>query len=102
MQLLKHMFKKMDPSVMKTNAEKTHGDIQLSFKYEATRELLLIKVIKCRDLSAKDLRGKTADPYVQVKNRQLLRLNHYVHSELLDMFSQVQYYMYSSSKRCPV
>ena len=66
MQLLKHLFKKMDPSVMRTSAQTTHGEIQLSFKYEATKELLLVKVIKCCDLSAKDLRGHCSDPYVKV------------------------------------
>lgn len=68
-QLLKHLFKKMDPSVMRTSAQSNHGEIQLSFKYEATKKLLLVKVIKCRGLSAKDLCGHTADPYVKVKKR---------------------------------
>lgn len=65
-QLLKHLFKKMDPSVMRTSAQSNHGEIQLSFKYEATKKLLLVKVIKCRGLSAKDLCGHTADPYVKL------------------------------------
>ncbi len=66
MQLLKHMFKGMDPTVMMTSAARPHGEVQISFKYEATREMLLVKVIKARDLSAKDLRGRAADPYVKV------------------------------------
>ena len=56
----------MDPTVMMTSAERPHGEVQLSFKYEARREMLLVKVIRARDLSAKDLRGQTADPYVRV------------------------------------
>ena len=67
MQLLKHMFKRMDPTVMMTSAERPHGEIQLSFKYEARREMLLVKVIRARDLAAKDLRGRAADPYVKVR-----------------------------------
>ena len=56
----------MDPTVMKTSSQTTLGEVQLSFKYEPTKELLLVKLIKCRDLVAKDLRGKAADPYVKV------------------------------------
>ena len=66
MQLLKHMFKRMDPTVMMNSAERPNGEIQLSFKLDAAGETLLVKVIKARDLVAKDLRGKAADPYVKV------------------------------------
>lgn len=66
MQLLKQMYKKMDPTIMKTATYTTHGEIELGFKYMPTKELLLVKVIQARDLNAKDLRGKTSDPYVQV------------------------------------
>ena len=67
MQLLKHMFKRMDPTVMMALSERPHGEVQLSFKLDATRETLLVKVIKARDLTAKDLRGRAADPYVKVR-----------------------------------
>ena len=66
MQLLKQLFKKMDPSVMNVGASSTMGEVQLSFKYNAEQQILLVKVIRCRDLSAKDLRGKSSDPYVKV------------------------------------
>ena len=66
MNILKQLFKKMDPSILKTSTFSDHGDVQLSFKYDPTRELLLVKVICCRDLEPKDLRGKSADPYVKV------------------------------------
>ena len=66
MQLLKQMYKKMDPSIMKTSTYQTHGEVELSFKYLPTKETLLVQVIRARDLNAKDLRGKSSDPYVQV------------------------------------
>ena len=72
MQLLKHMFKRMDPTVMMTSSERPHGEVQLSFKLDATRETLLVKVIKARDLTAKDLRGRAADPYVKVRYIHLM------------------------------
>lgn len=67
MQVLKHLFKKMDPTIMQTSADSVHGEIELSFKYDVSSELILVKVIRCLDLSAKDLRGKSADPFVKVK-----------------------------------
>ena len=66
MLLLKQMYKKMDPSIMKTATYTTHGEVELAFKYMPTREVMLVKVIRARDLNAKDLRGKSAEPYVQV------------------------------------
>ena len=66
MQMLKQMYKKMDPTIMKTATFATNGEVELSFKYIPTREIMLIKVVQARDLNAKDLRGKTSDPYVQV------------------------------------
>ena len=67
MQILKHLYKKMDPTIMKSATFATNGELELSFKYLPTREAMLIKVIQARDLNAKDLRGKTSDPYVQVQ-----------------------------------
>ncbi|CAH1784050.1 unnamed protein product [Owenia fusiformis] len=64
-QLVKHMFKKMDPSVMKTTVD-VMGDLQLSFKYDFARGLLLLKVLKARELVCKDPRTKSADPYVKL------------------------------------
>ena len=68
MQILKQMFKKMDPTIMKTATYASHGDIQLSFKYDHNDQVLLVLVIKGRDMQAKDLRGKTSDPYVLVSD----------------------------------
>ena len=66
MVLVKQMFKKMDPTIMKTATYAEHGDVQLSFKYQQSEQVLLVQVLRARGLQAKDLRGKTSDPYVQV------------------------------------
>lgn len=63
--MLKGMFKQLDPSVMKAVGE-VRGEVQLSYKYDFKRHLLLVKVIKCRELRSKDLRSKMSDPYVKV------------------------------------
>ena len=65
MQNLKQLFKKMDPTVMKVHG-KSHGEVQISFKYEASKSVLLVKIINARDLAAKDLRGKSNDPYIKL------------------------------------
>ncbi|KAK3101636.1 hypothetical protein FSP39_005068 [Pinctada imbricata] len=65
MQLLKGLFKQLDPSVMKAVGD-VRGEIQLSFKYDFKRHLLLVKVIKCRELRSKDMRSKMSDPYVKL------------------------------------
>lgn len=63
--MLKGMFKQLDPSVMRAVGE-VRGEVQLSYKYDFKRQLLLVKVIKCRELRSKDLRSKMSDPYVKV------------------------------------
>ena len=65
MQLLKGLFKQLDPSVTSTVGD-NNGQVQLSFKYDGTQNLLLVKVLKCRDLRNKDIRTKASDPYVKV------------------------------------
>lgn len=65
-QMLKGVFKKLDPSVMKP-VDSVKGEIQLSFKYDFNNELLLVKVIKCRELSNKDIRSKMADTFVKLE-----------------------------------
>ncbi|KAH3872547.1 synaptotagmin-5-like [Dreissena polymorpha] len=65
-QMLKGLFKKLDPSVMKPLGD-IKGEIQLSFKYDANNEMLLIKVIKCRDLANRDIRGKMSNFYVRME-----------------------------------
>ncbi|XP_048740637.2 synaptotagmin-10-like [Ostrea edulis] len=65
MQLLKGLFKQLDPTVMKSVVG-VRGEIQLSFKYDFKRHLLLVKVIKCRELRSKDLRSKMSDPYIKL------------------------------------
>jgi hypothetical protein len=59
------MFKKLDPSVMKATSD-VQGELQISFKYDPKEERLLVKVIKARELNAKDLRGSGSDPFVKV------------------------------------
>lgn len=66
MKLLKLMFNKMDPNIMNATSRRERGEIELSLKYEQTRQLLLVKVIRARNLDPMDLRGKSADPYVKV------------------------------------
>lgn len=68
MQILKGLFKKLDPTVMKAVGD-VRGEIQISFKYDFKRHLLLVKVIKCRELRSKDLRSKMSDPYVKLELR---------------------------------
>ncbi|XP_022106455.1 synaptotagmin-1-like [Acanthaster planci] len=63
--ILKQLYKKMDPAVMKTLGD-AKGEVKLSLKYDQHRQLLMVKVISARDLSAKDLRGKESDPYVKL------------------------------------
>lgn len=67
MVVLKQMFKKLDPSVLKTSASSANGEIQLQLKYMSRDKVLLVKVVQARDLSARDLRGKECNPYVQVR-----------------------------------
>ena len=66
MQLLKQMYKKMDPTILKSASYVTNGEVEIAFKYMPTREIMLVKVVRARDLNAKDLRGKVANPYIQV------------------------------------
>lgn len=70
--MLKALFKKLDPYVMKPVGD-VKGEIQLSFKYEIEHGLLLIKVIKCRDLANKDIRAKMSSFFIKL---DLLPDNH--------------------------
>ncbi|XP_072027375.1 synaptotagmin-1-like [Amphiura filiformis] len=63
--ILKQLYKRMDPAVMKSLGE-AKGEVKLSLKYDRRRQMLLVKVVNARDLSAKDLRGKASDPYVRL------------------------------------
>lgn len=65
LKVLKSLFKKLDPTVVKSPND-VNGEIELSFKYDTKRQLLLVKVIRCRGLCAKDIRTKASDPYVKV------------------------------------
>nr|XP_054750442.1 synaptotagmin-6-like [Lytechinus pictus] len=64
--ILKQLFKRMDPAVTKTLGD-AKGEVKLSLKYDKRRSMLLVKVVSARDLSAKDIRGRTSDPYVQME-----------------------------------
>lgn len=63
---LKSLFKKLDPSVLNQRG-KMQGELKVSYKFVADQSLLLAKVILAQDLSPKDLRGESADPYVKVE-----------------------------------
>ncbi|KAL3853077.1 hypothetical protein ACJMK2_016656 [Sinanodonta woodiana] len=65
-QILKGMFKKLDPTVMQVPGE-DRGEIELSFKYDYAKEILMIKVIKCRDLRNRDLRSKMFETFVRLQ-----------------------------------
>ena len=67
MQILKQLFKKMDPTIMRTATYAPHGDIELAFRYH--QGALLVLVIRARGLQAKDLRGKTSDPYCKASEK---------------------------------
>ena len=68
---------------MKPVGDGVKGEIQLSFKYDFNNELLLIKVIKCRELSNRDIRSKMADTFVKVRDKISLLLNTFVFQTLL-------------------
>ena len=64
-QRLKGLFKQLDPTVMKPIGD-IKGEINLSFKYDFNNEMLLVKVIGCRELGNRDIRGKMSNFYVKV------------------------------------
>jgi len=64
-QLLKKIFKRLDPCVSKVDAE-VRGEMQVSLKYDFNNSSLLVNVIKCRDLGRNSITGKTAEPFVTV------------------------------------
>ncbi|PVD25243.1 hypothetical protein C0Q70_15741 [Pomacea canaliculata] len=65
MRILKGLFKQLDPAIIHTPHE-IHGQVQLSFKYDVKRQLLLVKLIKCNNLQAGDLRTKASAPYAKM------------------------------------
>lgn len=60
--IIKELYKRMDPTVTQPDTGDIKGDIQLSLKYNHKQQLLLVKVIRARDLVPRDLNGKS-DPY---------------------------------------
>lgn len=65
-QLLKKLFKRLDPTVSRANTD-VQGEVQISLKYDLNNSRLLINVIKCRDLGLNSISGKTAQPFVAVR-----------------------------------
>ena len=59
--IIKELYKRMDPTVTQPDTGDIKGDIQLSLKYNHKQQLLLVKVIRARDLVPRDLNGKS-DP----------------------------------------
>lgn len=60
--IIKELYKRMDPTVTQPDSGDIKGDVQLSLKYNHRQELLLVKVIRARNLVPRDLNGKS-DPY---------------------------------------
>ena len=60
--IIKELYKQMDPTVTQPDTGDIKGDIRLSLKYNHKQQLLLVKVIWARDLVPRDLNGKS-DPY---------------------------------------
>ena len=81
MQLLKQLFKSLDPTLLQVAATSSRGELQLAFKYESVRELLLVQVVRARQLDARDLRGSSADAYVKVRRRVRQRSSHMIISK---------------------
>ncbi|XP_046358148.2 synaptotagmin-C-like [Haliotis rufescens] len=65
MKILKGIYKRLDPTIMKSTLD-VNGEVQLSFKYDLNRDLLLVKVIRCRELRNRDVRSKASDPYIRL------------------------------------
>ena len=61
-ELYKRMYHVRHPTVTQPDTGDIKGDIQLSLKYNHKQQLLLVKVIRARDLVPRDLNGKS-DPY---------------------------------------
>lgn len=87
-QMLKGLFKKLDPSVMKPIGD-IKGEIHLSFKYDAGYDQLLIKVIECRDLANRDIRGKMSNFYVKVCLQEQLSARLQYHSSVCYCASEI-------------
>lgn len=60
--IIKELYKRMDATVTHPDCGDIRGDVQLSLKYNQRQQLLLVKVIRARDLVPRDLNGKS-DPY---------------------------------------
>lgn len=65
--LLKRMFYKLDPAVIKDGSDTNYGQIKLAIKYVSAQEMLLVKVFEVRYLSAKNVRGHVFSPYVKIE-----------------------------------
>ena len=61
--LIKELYKRLDSTVTQPDSGDIKGDVQLSLKYNHKQQLLLVKIIRARDLVPRDLNGKS-DPYV--------------------------------------
>ena len=75
--MLKGLFKTLDPCVVRIPGD-ILGQVQLSFKYETKRQLLLVKVIQCRDLHCRDVRTKASDPFVKVGNGVKIKYSNFM------------------------
>ena len=64
-QLLKKLFKRLDPTVSRADTD-VQGEVQVSLKYDLNNSRLLVNVIKCRELGLNSISGKTAQPFVAV------------------------------------
>jgi len=94
---LRRIFKKLDPTVAKADSD-IQGEIQVSLKYDFIKELLLVKIIKCRDLGLNSISGKTAEPFIMV----LLLANGYSPHRwlILNSFPRYERVTYFAGESC--
>lgn len=65
--LLKKLFYKLDPAVIKGGFDVEYGQVKLAIKYASRQQLLLVKVHEARNLSSTNIRGHASKPYVKVE-----------------------------------
>ena len=63
---IKELYHRLDPSIALPSAVDITGEIQIAIKYNGEEKLLLLKVIKARQLVPRDVIGYS-DPYAVIR-----------------------------------